>query len=260
MRRFAAVLFVLVLGGCGTTMEVAIPVTTRSDAGQGCVTAGGAPIKVLFVAKEAVLDELDGVRYFVQDWGKRQGCFDGTVVTTARTADLARVAVAVVDISHDAQLSADDAQALQAFIDSGKRVAVFGWPLRLSDRSVIPAPLSGLENSLGGVRFTVARACGDWEYAQAPTTPFNLGHSYRYENFGSAIFTVNADAPQRHWANSLFCPTDPGATMIELTAGVVAGFSFGYSVSLADNNIRATGMKRLVVDTIRALASPANLS
>ncbi|MDQ6713338.1 MAG: hypothetical protein M3Z28_09155, partial [Candidatus Dormibacteraeota bacterium] len=105
-----------------------------------------------------------------------------------------------------------------------------------------------------------ARGCGDWQYAQAPTAPFNLGNSYRYENFGSAIFTVSADAPQRHWADGLFCPNDAGAVMIEIPTGIVAGFSFGYSVSLADNNIRATGMKRLVVDTIHALAAAANVS
>lgn len=259
MKRLAAVLAVLALSGCGSTTEMAIPIATRSDSGQGCAAPGAAPIKVLFVAKEAVPDELDGLRYFVQDWGKRQGCFDGTVVTAARPQDLTRVEVAVVDISHDTQLTPDDAQALQAFIATGKRVAVFGWPLRLSDRSVIPAPLSGLENGLGGVRFTVARGCGDWQYAQGPTTPFNLGNSYRYENFGSAIFTVKADARQRHWANSLFCPSDLGAVIVEIPAGIVAGFSVGYSVSLADNNIRATGMKRLVVDIIHALAAPASL-
>ena len=260
MRRMVvAVMLLFLLAGCGTAPEVAIAVATRSDAGQGCRAKGLAPVKALFVAKEAVPDELEGVRYFVDDWGKRQGCFDGRVVVSARSSDLAQVAVAVVDISHDEQLSPDDAQALEAFISSGKRVAVFGWPLRLRDRSVIPAPLSGLEHSLGGVQFKAARGCGDWQYAEAPATPFDLGHSYRYENFGSVIFTLEADTSQRPWANSLFCPSHPGPVMIAVPAGAVAGFSFGYSVSLADNNIRATGMKRLVVDTINALAKPASL-
>ena len=248
------------LAGCGTTQELAIPAATRSDPAQGCRTSGGAPIKVLFLAKEAVPDELEGLRYFVDDWGRRQGCFNGTVVTSVKSSELARAAVAVVDISHDEQLSAGDAQALNSFVASGKRIAVFGWPLKLGDRSVIADPLAGVEGSLGGVQFNVARGCGDWQYAQAPTTPFDLGQSYRYENFGSAIFTVKADARQRSWANSLFCPSDPGPVMIEMPGGIVAGFSFGYSVSLADDNIRATGMKRLVIDTIHALASPAVLS
>ncbi len=251
------------LTACGTAAhEVPVLAPGRPDpAAKTChANQPSGPPSVIFLAKEAVPDELAGLTYFVQDWGLRQGCFKGKVLTSLNAGDLPANGVLVVDISHDEQLDTEDAAAITAVIAAGKRVAIFGWPLRLSDRSVIAAPLAGSETSFGEVTFTLASGCGDWQYTDAPKTPFELmGASYRYENFGGAIFTVRARGPQRVWAKTLFCPNDPGLVMLEVPAGIVAGFSIAYSVSLADNNIRATGMKELLVDVIHGLVLPASL-
>lgn len=253
---------VLLLSSCdgasGSAGVAVVPPSPPPPAASVCRAAGATPVRVAFVAKEAVADELDGLRYFVQDWGARQKCFTGTVLTGLDKADLSSYQVLIVDVSHDRSLSSGDAAALTAFVASGRRVGVFAWPLRLGDGSVLELPLGAAGSAFSTVRYKVARGCGDWQYTSVPATPFSLSRrSYRYENFGSAIFTVTAGAPARVWASTLFCPTDPGDVMVETPAGTVAGFSIAYSVSLADNNVRATAMKQLVVDTIDALSHPA---
>jgi hypothetical protein len=214
---------------------------------------------VLFLAREAVADELQGLEYFVRDWGKRQSCFDGRVVTSLSGVDLKPYQVLVLDISHDERLTTQDASRVSAFIASGKRAAIFAYPMRLEDRSLIDDPLGGLVGSLG-LGLSMASGCGDWHYQEMPVQPFNLsGSSYRYENFGGTIFTVHATGRQRTWAKALFCPHDTSSVILELPQGIVAGFSIAYSVSLADDNVRAVQMKELVVDAVHELAVASGL-
>ncbi len=118
--------------------------------------------------------------------------------------------------------------------------------------------MGSLPGQLGDFVLKQAIGCGDWQYSEAPKAPFALGGtSYRYENFGSSIFTVEAHGPQRAWATALFCPAHPGSVMVEVPSGIIAGFSLAYTISLADNNVRAVAMKRLLVDVMNELGGPS---
>jgi hypothetical protein len=248
------------LSSCTSAPEMAVSPPPVSHPATACRTrALEPPIKVLFLAREAVADELQGLEYFVRDWGKGQSCFDGRVVTSLSGTDLKPYQVLVVDISHDQRMTTQDATALAGFLAAGKRAAIFAYPMRLKDRSVIDDQLGGLPSSFG-VGLSMASGCGDWHYQEMPVQPFNLsGSSYRYENFGGAIFTVHATGPQRTWANTLFCPNDPSPVILELRQLIVAGFSIAYSVSLADDNVRAVQMKELVVDVVHELTVGSGL-
>jgi hypothetical protein len=248
------------LTSCGTASELPVNPPPLPHPAQACRTrAVKPPIKVLFLAREAMPDELQGLQYFVRDWGKGQSCFDGRVVTSLFGVNLKPYQVLVVDVSHDERMTTDDAAVVAGFIASGKRAALFAYPMRLHDRTVIDDPFSGLSSSLGA-GLTVASGCGDWRYQDMPVQPFTLaGSSYRYENFGGAIFTVHAGGRQRPWANALFCPNDSSPVILELPQGIIAGFSLAYTVSLADDNVRAVQMKELVVDAIHELAVASGL-
>ena len=262
-RRFsvAATLLALALGACGQPAELAVTPPAPGHPADEC-RAAGPPISVLFLSKQAVKDDADGLTYFVQDWGGHRGCFKGTVVTDLKGVNLAPFRVMIVDVSHDQRLSETDAQGMQQFVAAGKRVGLFAWPLQLADRTLLPDALGGARPILQNATFQIARGCGDWQFTeQAATEPFRLrGASYRYENFGSAIFTIHVTDPQRVWANTLFCPQDSGPMVVEVKAGIVAGFSVAYSISLSDNNVRATGMKEMLVDVIHSLAQPSGLN
>ncbi|GAC1505180.1 MAG: hypothetical protein NVS1B3_03040 [Candidatus Dormibacteraceae bacterium] len=262
MRSVALTLLVLLASACGAgAAEIPLSPTPAPDAGSIVCRQAGTPPTALILAKEAVPDELDGVNSFVQDWGNRQGCFKATVVTTLTGANLAKYQVLIVDISHDQVLASEDAAGVQAFIKSGKRAAIFAWPIKLSDETVITASLAGAETSLSSASWKQAHGCGDWRFSDYLKTPFSLeATSYRYENFADSIFIVSATGPQRVIATSLFCPSFPGPTVLEVPGGVLAGFSFSYSVAFADNTIRAVGMKRLIVDVMHLLTKPAQLS
>lgn len=259
MRRLlAGAVAAMLLAGCGG--EVGVPITAPEPGSAGTCQARGyhAPA-VLFLAKETVPEELDGLTFFAENWGRRQGCFRGTVVSAA-IGDIRGYDDLVVDVAHDATLGAKDVALVHAFLAAGRRVAVFAWPIRLSEDTVADAALAGVPALFGDVLLTRVRGCGDWLYTAAPGSPFQLGGtSYRYENFGASIFTVATQAPHRIWASTLFCPADTGAVMVEVPQGIVAGFSIAYTISLADNNVRSVAMKRLLVDVINELAgaSPA---
>ncbi|GAC1675354.1 MAG: hypothetical protein PVS3B2_17820 [Candidatus Dormibacteraceae bacterium] len=261
MKSVRLALVLLLAAACGGgAAEIPLTPSPAPDAGSMVCRQAGPPPKALILAKEAVPDELEGVNYFVQDWGNRQGCFDATVVTTLKGANLSNYKVLIVDISHDQVLSADDAAGVQSFIKSGKRAGIFAWPIKLSDETVIKDPLAGAESSLSGAQWKQAHGCGDWKFGDNLKAPFALENtSYRYENFADSIFTVSATGPQRAIASSLFCPQDPGPVVLEVPGGVLAGFSFSYSVAFADNTIRAVGMKRLLVDVMHLLSQPAQL-
>ena len=259
MTRVLLALLSLALAGCaGFGEEVPLVAAARPDAAAGaCRTAGYIAPAVLLLAKEAVPEELDGLNYFAADWGRRQGCFRATVVTDGAAIDTRRFAAMVIDVSHDARVTAADVNLARAFVDAGKRVALFAWPLRLADLSVDLDALAGLNEALGDFTYRQAAGCGDWQYTGLPRVPFDLaGTSYRYENFGSTVFTITLVGPGRPWATTLFCPAHPGAAMVEVPAGLVAGFSLAYTISLADNNVRAVAMKRLFVDVVNELAGP----
>ena len=234
-------------------------VSATSDAASGsCRAAGYRPPTVLVLAKEAIPEELDGLNYFANDWGLRQGCFHATVVTGGGSLDPKRFGTLIVDVSHDSVLAPEDIALADSFLAAGKRLAVFSWPLRLSDLTVNSDALGDLSGRLGSFSLRQASGCGDWQYSEGPKSPYNLAQtSYRYENFGASIFTVRATGPQRPWASALFCPAHPGSVMIEVPAGLVAGFSMAYTISLADNNVRAVAMKRLFVDVANELVGPS---
>ncbi|GAC1617269.1 MAG: hypothetical protein NVS9B1_26680 [Candidatus Dormibacteraceae bacterium] len=250
----ALALFVM---ACASSPEVGVATPRPPDPTEPCRTATLKPVNAIFLAKEAVPDELAGLDYFVQTWGMRSKCFRGVVVTTLGGADPAQFDAVVVDVSHDQALTAADATALDGFRKAGKRIAIFGWPLRLDDLSTIADPLSGARQLLGNADFHLARGCGDWQFSEPLKFPFQVGGgSYRYENFGGAIFTVTAAGSQRALATTLFCPQDTGSVMVETKSGIVAGFSIAYSVSLADNNIRAVNLKQMLVDVLQLLVGP----
>jgi len=253
-----AILAVTVAGCAGFGRELPVHPPGREDgAGGVCRAAGYSAPAVLVLAKEAVPEELDGLNYFASDWGLRQGCFRATVVTAASGLDPNRFTGLIIDVGHDASLVPADVGLARSFVGAGKRLAVFGWPLRLAGLTVDPEALAALAPLLGDFKLRQAAGCGDWQYTDAPRSPFDLIQtSYRYENFGSTIFTVEARGPQRPWANALFCAAHPGSVIVELAAGLVAGFSLAYTISLADNNVRAVAMKRLFVDVVKALAGP----
>lgn len=245
--------------GCGPSAEIAVVPPHQPSAAQPQCAAQATRVNTVFLAREADASDLSGVDYFAREWGQRQKCFDGLVLTSLKGVDLSPFQVLIVDVGHDASLSADDVSAIKAFIARGRRVGVFAWPMALRDRSVISDPLAGLQDDFGGVSFEVSRNCGDWKYTDAPKAPFPMEQTtYRYENFGSAIFTLHLAVRQRPWAQSLFCRDSPQLVMAEMPAGIVAGFSLGYTISLADNNVRSVGMKRMVVDVIHTLAGPVN--
>lgn len=259
-RPLAGVLVAVSMLACGGETELPVTPSPQPDQGAACRAGISDPVPVMFLAREAVPEELEGFDYFVRDWGSRQKCFKGTLLTSLNGTDLARYRVLVVDISHDQQLKPDDVAAIESFASAGKRIAVFAYPMRLADRTLISAPLGGLEGRLGGAQLALASGCGDWQFSDALKTPFALGGlSYRYENFGSAIFTVRASGPQRPLANAIFCPQDPGPVLLEVPGGVVAGFSLAYTLSLADDNVRSVGMKKMLVDVIELLAASAQL-
>ncbi len=107
------------LAACGTAAhEVPVTAPGRPDPAVKTCRANqpGGPPSVIFLAKEAAPDELAGLTYFVQDWGLRQGCFKGTVVTSLNAGDLPANGVLVVDISHDEQLDTEDVAAIAAVI------------------------------------------------------------------------------------------------------------------------------------------------
>ena len=253
MKRLAVGLMgVLVLSACAESATAAKP--AAPPAAGVCRASTHHPPAVLFLAKEAVPEELEGLTYFAEDWGRRQGCFKGTVVSAAGT-DTRGYEALVVDVSHDASLSPGDVATIRSFVQAGKRVALFSWPIRLKDDSVLAESLGQAPSLFGDALLIRAKGCGDWEFSKTAATPFGLeGTSYRYENFAASIFTVKVSGPQRAWAKTLFCPSDPGAVIVEVPNGIVAGFSIGYTVSLADNNVRSVTMKRLLVDVIAALA------
>lgn len=257
MRRAWVVAAALLLLACGPEAEVAIPAPRVPDPTEPCRSAAIRPVNVVILAKEAVPEELAGLDYFVQSWGSRGRCFKGVVVTALGGAEPSQFNAVLVDISHDQVLSPADATALTAFRRAGRRIGLFGWPLRLDDRSVIADPLDGARAIFSDPEFHIARGCGDWQFRDSLNSPFPLGGgSYRYENFGGAIFTVASAGPQRSLATTLFCGQDPGPVMIETGSGIVAGFSLAYSISLADNNIRAVNIKQMVVDVLQLLVQP----
>lgn len=259
MRKAPALLATLVLAACSSQgAETAVAYPTPPHPGQACHAPGAPkPVSVLFLAKEAAPEELDGLNYFVLDWGAGQGCLNGLVLTSLRNVDPTRYTVLVVDVSHDQYLTADDLAGIRAFAGQGKRVAVFAWPVKLADGSVNADALGSLPELLGTGPLKGVRGCGDWQYGDQLRTPFEMQNtSYRYENFASTIFTVSSGTGQL-LAKTLFCPADTGPVMVETAAGTLAGFYVAYSLSLADNNVRSVGMKRMVIDLVQRLALPS---
>lgn len=242
----------------GFGAESPVPGAGQAEgAGGRCRAAHYSTPQVVVLAREAAPEDLDGLNYFATDWGNRQGCFRAAVVTASNGIRPAAYRGLVVDVGHDQTLSPADVDLVRAFLASGRRVAVFAWPLRLSGRLVDNSAL-GEVPALLGATWNPARGCGDWQYTSAPRGPFQIGGtSYRYENFGDALFTVSSKAASRSWANTLFCPKDPGAVVLELPQGFIAGFSFGYTVSLADDNVRAVAMKQMLVDVFESLSGPS---
>lgn len=254
-RRLLTAALVLAISGCGQVVAVRPP--APPDQAAGCRVAGQPPATVLFLVADPVPEEKLGFEWFVRDWGGRARCFDGVMLTSLSNVDLGRYAAIVADVSHDSQLADDDARALTAYVSRGGRAGLFGYPMRLSDRTPITLPFAGAQASLGNARWTMASGCGDWQFGARLSMPFNLDQaSYRYENFGGAIFSVSADPPATPLATIIFCDHAGQAAMLESPGGVVAGFSLAYSLSLADDNVRAVGMKRMLIDVIHVLAGP----
>lgn len=252
----ALALLAALLSGCGQAVAVRPP--APPDQAAGCREAGRAPIPVLFLVADPVPEEKLGFEWFVRDWGARAGCFAGVMLTSLANADLTRFRTVVVDVSHDSQLPADDARVISRFVAKGGRVALFGYPMRLADRSQMAEPFGGAESALNNARWQLASGCGDWQFGKRLSSPFDMNQaSYRYENFGGAIFSVATDPPSEPVAGILFCNRSGQPAMLEVRGGVVAGFSLAYSLSLADDNVRAVGMKRMLVDVIHVLAEPA---
>jgi hypothetical protein len=213
-----------------------------------------APVRVLFLAKEAVQAELAALTQFVNHW-TAAGCFSGKVVTSLKAMDLAAYQVMVVDISHDASLDDADVTGLVDFVHSKRHAAVFDYALRLSDQSRTNT-LLGQETQIGRMDFSLAPACTDWQYGSELISPFDLSNlAYHYPAPANATYAMRADGPSRPWA-TLTC-AQGGVALLEVPTGAVAGF-YGAN-ALAQGGERAGEMEKLVADVVQRLSQPSSL-
>ncbi len=227
-----------------------------------CRSAQPAP-RVLLLAMEVNPDLVTGVRYFMRDWGQRLGCFSGRVVTPDGGLDAVRRAdydVLVVDISHDVMVTPEVAAAIEAAIDRGAPVALFAQPGLVSDHAPYPAAIAALTPVFPGMRFTrptspnPLQLCNGMTLSAALDGPFEVsGTNFFYESPFHGVFTVALDPPATALATSLAC-SKGAPTIIRRGDLVVAGFTLGYEVSLADNNRQAVTTKEIFVNIVHALA------
>lgn len=217
--------------------------------------------RVLFLALEADPDQLKAVRYFVSEWGRRLGCFEGIVTTDMGSLSRGGYDVAVVDLGYDVPFTAGEASAIRATL-ARRPVAVFATPGRVADH----APEAGAVASLGRVLPGLALQMPVGTDARVPCegvtfsgpawkSPFDLEkQTLFYEGPFLSVFDVRAKGPSEVLATAVNCT--PGApTVIDEGRAVVAGFSLGYELARADNNTPTVLVKEALVDVIHFLAS-----
>jgi hypothetical protein len=259
---------VLLLAGCTTPPEQApaayrqLPeLSTTGAVADVCRSAQPAP-RVLLLAMEVNPDLVTGLRYFMRDWGARLGCFSGRVVTPDGDLDAVRdtgYAVLVVDVSHDVMVTPEAAAAITAAAERGKPVALFAQPGLIGDHSPYPAAIAPLTSVFPGLRFTRPTSPNPLQICNGMTvaalnSPFELrGTNLFYESPFHGVFTVALGPPATALATSMAC--NRGApTIIRHDDRVVAGFTLGYEVSLADNNRQAVTTKEIFVNIVHELA------
>lgn len=259
MKRAAPILapIVCLLVACGTQpgLTQIRPSASLDPLAVSCKQSlQQAPVRVLFLAKEAVPSELAALSRFVSDW-TAAGCLSGRLVTGLKGVDLTPYSVMVVDISHDSILDDVDVTALVDFVHSKRRAAVFDYALRLSDQARTNT-LLGQETQIGRMDFSLAPNCIDWQYGTQLTSPFDLSNlAYHYPAPVNATYAMRADGPNKPWA-SLTC-TQGGAALLEVPTGAVAGF---YAANaLAQGGEQAVQMEKLLVDVVERLQQPSAL-
>lgn len=211
----------------------------------------GKRVRAIFLAYEAVPNELEGLRYFVADWGKTKKCFDGRVVTNSSELQKFDYDVVIVDISRDSAVPERFVTDISQAVQRGKPVAIFMQPADLATGLDSPSRVTPLRRIFPGL--TMKRTCANSQFTKATGGPFDLfERSFHYESFVHGVYDVSVADPSTSWAVDLCKTSKP--TVIRTPRGIVAGFYLAYEVSLADNNAPAITAKRLVVNVIQELA------
>lgn len=219
------------------------------DPAKGCRRA--KPARAIFLAYESVADELEGLRYFVSDWGNAKKCFSGRVVTNSAELRTMDYDVAIVDVSRDMNVPERAVTDIAQVIQHAKPVALFMQPADFATQLDSPRRVAAMRQIFPGL--TMNRTCANSQFTKATGGPFDLvERSFHYESFIHGVYNLSASGPTTPWAVDL-CKTGK-PTVIRTAQGLVAGFYLGYEVSLADNNAPAITAKRLVVNVIHELA------
>lgn len=258
----------LLLAGCAPPQQAPaayrqVPTLPANGAvAETCRSAQPAP-RVLLLAMEAHQYLVTGLRYFMRDWGARLGCFSGRVVTPGGELDEVRGTaydVLVVDISHDVAVTPEVAAAVEASADRGTPVALFAQPGLVSDHAPYPEAVAPLSSVFPGMRFTrptfpnALQLCNGMTMSEGLNDPFELqGSNLFYESPFHGVFTVALDPPATALATTMAC-SQGAPTILRHGDRVVAGFTLGYEVSLADNNRQAVTTKEIFVNIVHALA------
>lgn len=215
----------------------------------GC--SNGANPRVTFVAFESTSEDVAGLRYFINDWGARHGCFRGRLVLTPQALLRRRADVVVVDIGYGAAVSPVFQSALRRLSRHGIPLAIFAQPALFGSKNNDARAVTSLQAIVPGVRFE--RTCANSQIGTELTKPFALTRrSFHDESFAPGVFDV--EAPHELGALATDLCTTKKPTMIRTPQGVIAGFSLGYEVSLADDNKPAITAKQIAIDTLNLLA------
>ncbi|MDQ6823535.1 MAG: hypothetical protein M3Z07_03470, partial [Candidatus Eremiobacteraeota bacterium] len=211
----------------------------------------GTGPRAVFLAYEAVPDELAGLRYFVSDWGSKKHCFSGRVATNSAELAKSDYDVAIIDVSPDMSVPQNSIDDIANAMRRGKPVAVFVQPANFRTQSDAPDRIAALRRIFPGL--TMTRTCANSQFANVTGGPFDLtDRSFHYESFVHGVYDVGVSGRSTRWALDLCKTRKP--TVVRTARGIVAGFYLAYEVSLADNNAPAITAKRLVVNVIHELA------
>ncbi|MDQ6827092.1 MAG: glycoside hydrolase [Candidatus Eremiobacteraeota bacterium] len=222
---------------------------TPPDPAAACLTA--SPPRVLFLALEAVPDELQGLRYFVSDWGRNKKCFKGRVVTDSVGIRALNYDILVVDVSPHMTVSHGAVNDIASVVKSRRPVALFMGPASMVTGASAPQAVEAMRKVFPGLIMT--RTCANSQLTKMTGGPFDLNeHSFHYESFVHGVYNLDLSARTAPWAHDL-CKTGK-PTVVRTDRGIIAGFYIAYEVSLADNNTPAITAKRLVVNVIHELA------
>ena len=168
----------------------------------------------------------DSTRQFLDVYGVAPGYISYTILSRLATdTDLARFDALVVDEGVNQQLTADEAAAVRAFVDSGRKIVLAAWPGFSTQPGINHAAYQPLSDLFGNAVVATDRVRPEAAVSNlVPNTPYTLSGRTVMTYNDRPFYTINAAGPVLPWLQD---PATGQAFAVRSQAGVFVTNAIG---------------------------------